>query len=228
MTTSRNAGDGARRRSRAAALALLAAVVSPAPAAADPPPGFVRLAELAPDIAEDMRYAGPDNFTGAPVPGYAKAECWLRAEAARALAEAEREAESRGFGLVVWDCYRPLRAVAAFMAWANTRDETTRAAHYPNVAKRALLGDGYIAKVSAHSTGLAVDLGVVGWDFGAPFDYFDPKSATAAVVAGAAGEHRATLVALMQKHGFANYSREWWHFSFASARNAPGLDAEIK
>ena len=44
------------------------------------------------------------------------------------------------------------------------------------VEKRALFAEGYIAEQSMQSTGLAVDLGVRGWDFGAPFDFFDKRS----------------------------------------------------
>lgn len=198
------------------------------PVAAEPPSGFVRLVDVAPDIVQDIRYAGADNFTGAPVPGYTKPECWLKAEAARALAAAERDAERGGLRLVVWDCYRPKRAVAAFVAWTATGDETSKVEHYPNVAKRALLGEGYIAKVSAHSTGLAIDLGVVGWNFGTPFDFFDVKSATQSIPSGGAAEHRAFLTALMKRHGLNNYPREWWHFTFAATAVTPGFDVEIK
>ncbi len=55
----------------------------------------------------------------------------------------------------------------------------------------------------------------------------DRKSATQAIPDGEIAEHRATLVALMKRHGFNNYLREWWHFSIESATNAPKLDAEI-
>jgi D-alanyl-D-alanine dipeptidase len=69
--------------------------------AGEPPPGFVRLADVAPGIEQDMRYAGSNNFTGAPVPGYRAPQCWLRREAALALARAQATAHRRGFDLVV-------------------------------------------------------------------------------------------------------------------------------
>ena len=62
--------------------------------------------------------------------------------------------------------YRPKRAVAAFVAWLQNSDQRTKAAYYPTVEKRSLFAYGYIAAQSSHSTGLAVDLGVKGWDFG--------------------------------------------------------------
>ena len=90
------------------------------------PPHFVRLADVAPLIRQEIRYAGSDNFTGRPVPGYAAAECWLRKEAAFALATAQTEALKQGLKLVVYDCYRPQRATNAFVKWAN--DDTDQLA----------------------------------------------------------------------------------------------------
>jgi zinc D-Ala-D-Ala dipeptidase len=204
-------------------LLLLAAGV----ARADPPPGFARLADIAPDIVQDMRYAGPDNFTGHPVPGYDAPQCWLRADAAQALGAAEADARAHGFTLVVYDCYRPLRAVAAFVDWSKNPDQSTKAEHYPRLAKSQLFPEGYIATRSTHSTGLAVDLGVPGWNFGTPFDFFDPRSWTKSKTSKTAHEHRETLVALMRRHGFANYPREWWHFTYKGVEQAPSYDAEV-
>lgn len=210
---------------------LLAALVAPCAQdnarAGEPPPGFVRLADVAPDVLQDMRYAGPNNFTGAPVPGYGAPQCWLRADAARALASAAAEAQKRGFSLVVYDCYRPRRAVAAFVDWSRNPDQRTKAEHYPGVDKSALFAKGYIAEHSTHSTGLAVDIGVKGWDFGTPFDFFDPRSWTKATSSTKARANRETLVALMRRHGFENYPREWWHFTYKSANGAPSYDVEI-
>lgn len=192
------------------------------------PPGFARLSDLAPGVAQEMRYAGPNNFTGAPVPGYRAPQCWLRREAAQAMARAQSEAHGAGFDLVVYDCYRPRRAVAAFVDWSKSADERTKPDYYPNVEKRTLFAEGYIAAQSTHSTGLAVDLGVKGWDFGAPFDYFGKRSWTASPVASAARANRDRLVALMRRHGFANYPREWWHFTFQRAQGVTSYDAEIE
>jgi zinc D-Ala-D-Ala dipeptidase len=196
--------------------------------AAEPPPGFIRLADLALGVIQEMRYAGADNFTGRPVPGYGAPQCWLRADAARGLAAAQAEARAKGFDLVVYDCYRPRRAVAAFMEWSNNPDETTKSAYYPNVEKRALFAQGYIAEQSTHSTGLAVDIGVKGWDFGAPFDFFDRRSWTKARVPAVARAHRAALVALMRRHGFENYPREWWHFVFKGEKSPKSYDVPIE
>lgn len=210
------------------ALLLPVLALAVAPARAEPPPGFARLSDVAPDIAQDMRYAGRDNFTGAPVPGYRAAQCWLRADAAKALAAAQADARKRGFSLVVYDCYRPRRAVAAFVDWSKTPDQSTKDAYYPRINKDALFAQGYIAENSTHTTGLAVDLGVIGWNFGTPFDFFDERSWTKARAPTESTQHREALVALMRRHGFTNYPREWWHFSYKGAAGAPSYDAEVE
>ena len=62
------------------------------------PPGFVDLADVAPDIVVDMRYAGADNFLGRPARGYGDGRCLLTKEAARALAAVQRELSAFGVG----------------------------------------------------------------------------------------------------------------------------------
>ncbi|BGE83868.1 M15 family metallopeptidase [Methylosinus sp. 3S-1] len=209
--------------------AAAGACIACSAAAAALPPGFVRLADLAPQIVQDMRYAGSDNFTGRPVPGYKAPQCWLREDAARALVAAQQEAKSRGFELIIYDCYRPRRAVSAFIDWAKGADESMKAQYYPHENKLDLFKRGYIAEKSSHSTGLAVDLGVLGWDFGTPFDFFDERSWTASKdVSEEARAHRATLEALMRRHGFENLPTEWWHYAFRGAAGAPSFDVEIE
>jgi len=219
---------GAQGVRSGALLAALALLTAPAATAQTPPPGFARLADIAPQVAQEMRYAGANNFTGKPVPGYRAPQCWLRADAARALATADRTARAQGITLVVYDCYRPTRAVRAFADWSQSADEATKPAYFPNVDKRSLFAQGYIALQSTHSTGLAVDLGAKGLDFGTPFDFFDKSSWTGSRVSPQARRNRDKLVALMRRAGFVNYPREWWHFSLKGAAGAPGYDAEIQ
>src|SRR4030095_10596232 len=79
---------------------------------------FVYLRDLDPTILQDMRYAGRDNFTGKPVPGYDAPECVLLRPAVEALAAVQADLRAKGLALKVYDCYRPARAVAAFVEWA--------------------------------------------------------------------------------------------------------------
>jgi D-alanyl-D-alanine dipeptidase len=201
----------------------------PGGASATMPQGFVRLADVVPGIVEDIRYATRDNFTGRPVPGYRAPCCWLRREVADALVLVQKEAEAAGLTLVVYDCYRPQRATQAFVAWAEDKaDQAMKQSYYPQIDKAQLFDLGYIAKASAHSTGTAVDIGLVDKDFGTPFDLFDAASATKHPgIAAEARQNRETLLGLMQRHGFVNLPEEWWHFSLPVAGAEPS-DFEIR
>ncbi len=159
-----------------AALALMGcggqgATPAPRPAPANSPaPGLATSAEapplpVAPDsladsllvdvtsvdstIQTDARYAGPNNFTGAPLPGYDVPRILLRREAAQALGRVQRRVRSGGLSLLVFDGYRPVRATLAMVEWAE------RTGHV------ALLDSGYIARRSRHNMGVAVDLTLV-------------------------------------------------------------------
>ena len=142
-------------------LALLA-LTGPAAAAERLPAGFVYLRDVDPSIAQDMRYAGSDNFTGHPLPGYGAGECVLRRAVAQALAQVQADLARENLSLKVYDCYRPTRAVRAFMRWANdgAREAPTKR-FFPTLEKGMLFALGYIAAYSAHSTGSAVDLTLV-------------------------------------------------------------------
>lgn len=199
------------------------------------PPGFVRLAEVAPSILQDMRYAGDHNFTGRSVPGYEAADCWLHKAAALALARVAVKAEGQDLVLVVYEGYRPQRATDAFVIWAaDPADEITKAAYYPNIDKSRLFAEGYIGPKSYHSTGLAVDVGLArrdgtALDFGTHFDLFDLRSATAhPALDDAARVNRARLVSLMDAENFENYPREWWHFRLRGFPGAATYDLPIR
>jgi D-alanyl-D-alanine dipeptidase len=193
---------------------------------------MVRARDLAPGIVEDMRYATANNFTGVRVPGYDAGRCWLLKPVAEALAKAAEIAEKSALQIVVHDCYRPVRATAAFVRWAeDPGEQSTKNTYYPNVAKSALFAQGYIGRFSSHSTGTAVDLSLqrndgTPLDFGTRYDFFDPRSATAAKdISQEARVNRLKLKAIMEGAGFRNYAREWWHYSISvsgsSARDEP-------
>ncbi len=149
---------------------------------------------------------------------------------AEALAAVQKDAESAGRRLVVYDCYRPQRATQAFIAWAaDPSDQAMKAAYYPHLEKAALFELGYIAKASAHSTGVAVDLALVGLDFGTSFDLFDEASgARSLAISEDAKRNRAELFALMQRHGFVNFDKEWWHFTLEGLNGVEPHDFEVR
>jgi D-alanyl-D-alanine dipeptidase len=137
------------------------APAEPAARAEDPSleHGFVDLADVAPGVRIDVRYAGADNFVGRPVRGYGAARCLVTRRAAAAISRVERALEARGYRLVVYDCYRPMRAVGDLVAWARRPPAGQRTpAHNPDVPKGELVRRGYIASRSAHARGSTVDL----------------------------------------------------------------------
>lgn len=142
----------------------LIAMMLPAPAWAGPalPKGFVYLRSIDPTIVQDIRYAGSHNFLGRPARGYLAAECILSEPAANALAAVQRTLAEKKLSLMVWDCYRPKRAVDDFLQWSKdpTRSEM-KSEFYPHTDKERLFTLGYLARRSAHSRGSTVDLGIV-------------------------------------------------------------------
>jgi zinc D-Ala-D-Ala dipeptidase len=125
------------------------------------PIGFVRLRSVDATIAQDMRYATPHNFTQAPVPGYLAPECIVLREVADALKRVETDLRPRGLSLKVYDCYRPVRAVKAFMAWVQKPAAPGDPRYWPRTKRSDLIKAGYIAANSIHSRGTAVDLTLV-------------------------------------------------------------------
>lgn len=185
--------------------------------------GMVDMALQAPTLRVDMRYAGSDNFVGAPVPGYEAARCYLLAPVAAALARVQAAVQADGMSLVVFDCYRPVRAVRHFVAWAgDAADQRTKAAYYPRLDKSQLLGD-YIAESSGHSRGATVDVGLLQCgaggaceplDMGTGFDVFDPRANTGSPeITAAQRANRQRLLQAMRAQGFENYALEWWHYT---------------
>jgi D-alanyl-D-alanine dipeptidase len=185
------------------------------------PPSFVDAASVVPDLVVDMRYLGANNFVGKPIDGYHQAVCYLTREAAAALAEVARDLVSRGFAIKAFDCYRPTRAVAHFVRWArDLADEARKAEFYPEVDKRTLFRDGYIAARSGHSRGSTIDMTLVRkadgqeLDMGTPFDFFSLRSwPSDKRVSAEARANRALLADAMTRRGFVAYSKEWWHFT---------------
>lgn len=184
--------------------------------------GLRDIRTLAPGIDLDIRYAGSNNFTGRPVPGYEAPKCFLLAPVARALAAVEADLRRQGLGLRVFDCYRPAQSVQAFVDWAHDPLEQSRkATQYPSLDKPALLG-GYIAETSGHSRGATVDLTLLGCrsgsctplDMGTDFDFFGPRAHTDAPdITPAQYTARQQLRQAMARQGFQNYPMEWWHYT---------------
>jgi zinc D-Ala-D-Ala dipeptidase len=169
-----------------AAATGLAIASQQAAAQGAPPAGFVYLRDVDPTIAQDIRYAGANNFVGRPLPGYEAPECVLRREVAAALKRVQASLAASGLSLKVYDCYRPTRAVAAMAAWAHDgRSGAPTRRFFPKLQKDSLFALGYISSRSQHSTGIAVDLTLIAAG-GASAAAFDPKATYGSCTAAAA------------------------------------------
>jgi zinc D-Ala-D-Ala dipeptidase len=147
---------------RAGVALILMVLPAPAFAGTALPKGFVYLRDMDPSIVQDIRYAGSHNFVGRPIRGYLAAECILSAAAANALKAVQRSLAEKKLSLIVWDCYRPKRAVDDFFRWSkDPAHSEMKAEFYPRTDKEKLFALGYLARRSAHSRGSTVDLGIV-------------------------------------------------------------------
>jgi zinc D-Ala-D-Ala dipeptidase len=177
--------------------------------------------ELVPGIRWDAKYATWDNFTGRPVDGYlANRIAGTRALCA-ALARARDKAASLGFGLLLWDGYRPQRAVDCFLRWSKQpEDGRTKLRHYPNISRAGMLEKGYVAAKSGHSRGSAIDLTLYHLAtgelalMGGSHDLMDPVSHHGAKgITLAEAINRQYLRSIMNTSGFSSYDCEWWHYT---------------
>lgn len=199
-------------------LVLLLAFVLPAHALPD---NFVHVEDVVPEVVLDVRYAANNNFVGSAVDGYQANTVILTQPAAEALARVQEDLATFGLGLKVFDGFRPQRAVDHFVRWAaDLSDQSTKAQHYPNVAKEHLFRDGYIAERSGHSRGSTVDLTLIDLatgeelPMGTPFDYFGPESWPSYLeLPPQQRAFRALLQQVMTRHGFRPLKEEWWHFT---------------
>lgn len=185
---------------------------------------FVHLDELVPGIRWDAKYATRDNFTGQPVDGYLVNRIVGTRALCAALGRAQEKAASRGFGLLVWDGYRPQRAVDCFLRWSEQpEDGRTKQRHYPNIERYELFDKGYVSAKSGHSRGSSVDLTL--YDLatgenarmGGGHDLMDSISHHGAEgIEPIEAENREYLCSIMEDCGFARYASEWWHYTLES------------
>ena len=182
---------------------------------------FVFVDEFVPGIRWDAKYATWDNFTGRPVDGYVANRIVGTKALCAALDEAREEAESRGFGLLLWDGYRPQRAVDCFLRWSKLpEDGRTKPRHYPNIDRSELFARGYVAARSGHTRGSAVDLTLYDLATGAlapmggDHDLMDPISHHGAKgIKQVEARNRQALRCVMEASGFSSYDCEWWHYT---------------
>jgi zinc D-Ala-D-Ala dipeptidase len=182
---------------------------------------FAFVDELVSGVRWDAKYATWDNFTSKPVDGYLANRIVGSRALCGALRRARDGAASYGFGLLLWDGYRPQRAVDCFRRWSQQpEDGRTKLRHYPNINRAEMFERGYVAARSGHSRGSTVDLTLYHLTtgeilpMGGGHDLMDPISHHGASgITSVETRNRRYLRTVMEKCGFCSYDWEWWHYT---------------
>ncbi|HEY0408169.1 MAG TPA: M15 family metallopeptidase [Pyrinomonadaceae bacterium] len=214
------------RRAGLAVLILLTSIASLLHAQDGPPkeagpfrePELVELVRLDPTIRLDVRYATKNNFLGRPV--YKEARAFLQRPAALALARVSRALRARGYGLSVFDGYRPWQVTKVF--WDSTPAD-----------KKEFVADP--SKGSRHNRGCAVDLTLydlqTGQEVRMPSEYDEMTERSHINYQCGSAEARRLrdmLRAAMEAEGFSVYEPEWWHYDYKDWKEYPILNISFK
>jgi D-alanyl-D-alanine dipeptidase len=175
---------------------------------------MIALQKVIPGIVYDLRYATTNNFMHRRMYVPATRFTFLRAPAAHALADVQKELNSMGYGLKIFDAYRPYSVTVSF--WELVQDER------------------YVAnpsKGSGHNRGLAVDLTIINLkthrelDMGTGFDNFtDSAHHSFTDLPPVVLQNRKLLKDIMEKHGFHMLETEWWHYYWPNDKEYEVLD----
>ena len=180
---------------------------------------FAEISSVIDDAAYDIRYYSSNNFTGGKIDGYKAPRAYLTKQAVSALAKAADTLRSQGYRLLIWDSYRPQKAVDNFVRWINDANNAGDKSFYPDLEKSDLLKGDYIMAKSGHTRGSTVDLTIIkkdgGFvDMGGTFDLFSEVSHPDYQNLSDEQKHnRQILHDAMIKAGFKGLNSEWWHFT---------------
>ena len=181
--------------------------------------GFDKIYNVIDDAVFDLRYYSAYNFTGSKIRGYNAPVAYLTKEALQALAVAAADLRAQGYRILVWDAYRPQKAVDHFVQWIKDPNDPGNKSFYPNLQKSDLLAGSYISSKSGHTRGSTIDLTIVKMDgssvdMGGTFDLFSevshPKYPN---LTKAQKQNRKILHDAMLKAGFRGLYSEWWHYT---------------
>jgi D-alanyl-D-alanine dipeptidase len=170
------------------------------------PADLVELVKLDPTIRLDIRYATTNNLMHRPV--YQEARAFLQRPAAEAVVRANQSLKARGYGLLVFDGYRPWSVTKVF--WDSATREQREIEFVANPKKG-----------SRHNRGCAVDLTLcdlaTGKEVTMPSVYDEFTERAWPNYSGGTAESRALREVLrqaMEAEGFTVYKAEWWHFDY--------------
>lgn len=186
-------------------------------AAADSMQRMIEIKTLVPNVIYDLRYATENNFSRTKLYKSAK-QTFLRLPVAHALQKVQNDLNQRGYGLIIFDAYRPYSVTKKM--WDLIHDSR------------------YVADPSngsGHNRGLAVDLTIIflkdgrELNMGTGFDNFTDSAhqsfnnLPADILA-----NRKLLRETMEKYGFKPLETEWWHYSWPNDRKYKVLDIDFE
>jgi len=165
---------------------------------------LVELVTLDPTIHLDIRYATNNNIVGQPV--YKEARAFLQRPAAKALVNVNNELKPLGYGLLVFDGYRPWSVTKLF--WDITSKENKKFVANPKNGSR-------------HNRGCAIDVSLYDLKTGKEIQmtgtYDEMSERSYPNYKGGTKEQRElrdVLISKMEANGFTVYKYEWWHFDY--------------
>jgi D-alanyl-D-alanine dipeptidase len=188
---------------------------------------FAKVYTVIDDAVFDIRYYSSNNFTGNKINGYKAPVAYMTKEALNALSVAADDLRKQGYRLLIWDTYRPQKAVNNFVEWINNPNDEGDKSFYPDLKKSDLLKGCYIMAKSGHTRGSTVDLTIIKKDgsfvdMGGTFDLFSEISHPDYKKLTRKQKHnREILRKAMYKAGFVGIDSEWWHFTL---KNEPYKD----
>lgn len=181
--------------------------------------GFDKIYNVIDDAVFDLRYYSTYNFTGQKIRGYNAPVAYMTKEALAALAVAAQDLRAQGYRLLVWDSYRPQKAVDHFVEWINNPNDAGDKSFYPTLNKANLIAGNYIMPKSGHTRGSTIDLTIIKQDgsfvdMGGTFDLFSERShPDYKKLTRKQKRNRKILRDAMLKAGFVGIESEWWHFT---------------
>ena len=184
--------------------------------AANPDKQLIEIRKVIPGIVLDIRYATTQNFMKQVM--YSEARAFARKPVVVQLQKIQKELGKKGYGLKIFDAYRPYAVTVAFYQKASDKNFVANP-----------------SKGSKHNRGCAVDLTLIDLKTGkdvpmpTPYDSFAPAAAPHyANLPANIIKNRSFLINTMQAHGFKVIYNEWWHFDFSGWQGYELMDIPFK
>ncbi|HVK49606.1 MAG TPA: M15 family metallopeptidase [Pseudobacter sp.] len=179
---------------------------------------MVELRKWVPGIVYDLRYATANNFMHRRMYPKSTNSAFLRLPVVEALQNIQYELNAKGYGLKVFDAYRPYSVTVAF--WELVKD--------PRYVAEPTKGSG-------HNRGLAIDCTIITLtdrkelEMGTGFDNFtDSAHHNFTRLPQQVLSNRKMFREIMEKYGFRAFETEWWHYSWPNNREYEVLDIPFR